>query len=488
MKTSLKEKIEKTFYEGSALNFSLVIVFVTVNGIVLLNAVLHEPTIGYDAPQHFGYFETLAQFRLPTRADTREFFCPPLPYIFPAALVGFTAMDVWWAGKLAQIFNFLLSAGLTWYVIRLCHLIRPGDALFKTVSLAALGMLPVYYKTFSFIRGEPFVAFFAVFAVYQLLSVLLSLEFNRSRVILAGVGLGLLVLSRQWGILLFPAILVFGARLAIRKRRDAWNKLLKPLIAVLTISFVVGSWFYLILLWRHGSITAFNMRPDPRPITSTQPRDFFLGTGSGKLFSQPIRDEFPNQLFPVFYSEIWGDYWGYFLVYGRNPETGVYVRGAPLARDGLMGPLETNRTTIGSYLGRVNLFALIPSAVLLGGLVNGLFHLTRFIRRRNSGSNPDETQSDDREAESPALSLLVLIVFSSLTGYFWFLLRYPEVEMGGTIKASYMLHIFPFLGVLSGELLMRLNRQSPRLFSALAILLAVIFIHNLKAVITHYIN
>ena len=53
---------------------------------------------------------------------------------------------------------------------------------------------------------------------------------------------------------------------------------------------------------------------------------FYLGSGNGNLFSDPIRGAFPNQLLPILYSETWGDYWGYFVVirpgHGRRSMVG----------------------------------------------------------------------------------------------------------------------------------------------------------------------
>ena len=144
----------------------LVIVFFLINAVVLLNAILHPPTIGYDAISHLQYVTTLADGRLVTPTDSAEFFSPPIPYLFPAALMHLVSFSIEQAAKAAQLLNVLVSIGLTLFLLKICELIDPGKLPLKLGALSFLGVLPVYYKTFAFVRGEPFVAFFAVLAVY----------------------------------------------------------------------------------------------------------------------------------------------------------------------------------------------------------------------------------------------------------------------------------------------------------------------------------
>jgi hypothetical protein len=41
----------------------------------------------------------------------------------------------------------------------------------------------------------------------------------------------------------------------------------------------------------------------------------------------------------------------------------------------------------------------------------------------------------------------------SVVGYLWFLIRYPSPNKGDTIKATYLLHIMPIVGICVGLLL-----------------------------------
>ena len=61
------------------LRWAVIVVYVIINAVVFYNARRHDPGIGYDSDAHLHYLMALSQGRLPTSADTGEFFSPPLP-------------------------------------------------------------------------------------------------------------------------------------------------------------------------------------------------------------------------------------------------------------------------------------------------------------------------------------------------------------------------------------------------------------------------
>src|SRR5262249_54013988 len=148
-------------------------------------------------------------------------------------------------------------------------------------------------------------------------------ESPRGNVPLLGITLGLLVLSRQMGFFLFPALIGWVGILALHEKQKR-GRFCKALVIALSISFTVGAWFYLVLLKNYGSVTAFNRSARHSLTFSSQPGEFYFGLGTDKLFSDPLRPSFPNQFIPIFYSEMWGDYWEYFVVYGKDTRTGRF--------------------------------------------------------------------------------------------------------------------------------------------------------------------
>ncbi len=451
----------------------IVVVFILINSIVLLNACLHDPSCGYDNPDHWYYIDILSNFRLPSPAESREFFCPPLPYIFPA-LVRSAGTTQWMALKCAQLFNVMLSLGLTYYLILIITLINPKKIFIRTVSLAFLGMLPVYYKTFVFVRGEPYVAFFSVFAVYYALMIFVKDVRTRKNICLLGIGIGLLMLSRQWGVLIVPAIIALVMCLSVYQRSRA-KALIKTMAIILIVSFMVGGWFYMGLKNKYGSFTAFNLSPQPNFSFANQPIDFYFGIDLDKVFINPTRDLFQNHFVPIFYTDTWGDYWEYFTVkefrdkgYGRMRHI-IFERilGIPVPNC-----LAVDKDSIGNYLGRVNLLALLPTIIMFTGLFMGAKYMFHFFSHGSVGE------------DKIGLFFFFLIFVSSMAGYFWFLIMHPSIGRGDTIKSIYIIQIFPFIAILSGYVLQNLQQKAPVLCKAVLLLLIINFIHNLSVMIS----
>lgn len=449
-----------------------------LNSVVLTNAVLNDPYVGPDSTEHLRYVTTLAEWQLPSPSDSGEYYSPPLPYLFPALLMWTFSMDLWWAAKCAQLLNVLLSIGLTAYLIKTCELIKSGDIYFKLASVGFLGLLTVYYKTFAWIRGEPYVALWAVIVVYYTLLVFVHRSRRLRFIIALGVAIGLLALSRQWGLLLVPALICFAGILAFKDKRELAPHL-RVLAVSLLISFGVASWSYLMLSINRGSPMAFSLERAPRFSFSNQPLSFYFGLSLDRVFSDPVRPGFTNELIPVFYSDIWGDYKAHFIVYGRDTRTGSRLRGQALEDALTQTPipewLETNRGAVAPYLGRVNLVSLLPSTFAVMGLLLGTIRLAKFVCYRAS---TDQTK---------AVALCLLVVGCSLAGYGWFLIMYPNIDQGDTIKATYVLHIFPFVSLTVGHLLQTIHQKSPGTYTIALSLFGAVFVHNLAAMITRYL-
>jgi hypothetical protein len=433
-----------------------------LNTLVFVNAYLHDPAVGYDAHQHAKYVLTLSEGRLPLRGDTGEFFSPPLPYLAPALLLRTLHLDLHEALKGAQVVNALLSLGITFVLLEICEEAAPGDPGLPIGAVLLLGLLTVYYKSMSFVRGEPYVAFLSLLCL--LLALRSFASKGRRGVLSLGIALGLLLLSRQWGIFVVIAIVVFVVARPVPGGKRGGPAL--KLVGSLVVCGAIALPFYWHLAGSEGSPLSFN-RPRAGSFSfSNEPDRFYRGLGEGKLFTDPVRPAFPNELVPIFYSEVWGDYWEFFLVYAKA--NGAFLSGrelaAPIPRPGV----ETNRATIAPYLGRVNAISLLPSLVLLGGLLNGLGPLLRLLRR---------APLDRREA---VLALLTLVVLVSMAGYFFFLVSYPETERGDTIKATYLLHVFPLSALLGSAFLSRF----PRARGTCLALVVLVFLHNLPALIT----
>jgi 4-amino-4-deoxy-L-arabinose transferase-like glycosyltransferase len=357
---------------GDRFDIGLVFLFILLNGIVFANAFLHDPTIGYDADGHLAYIQSFSRFHLVTPQDTKEFFSPPLPYVIPSLAIALTGVKLFWAAKLAQFMNGFLSIGLSIFLIKICQLISVRSSL-KREALIFLGILPGYYKTFAFVRGEPYVVFFAVAILYYLLLITINKQFTYKNALTLGVIMGLCALSRQWGILMFPAVfLILGFQwIRYPPLRSA---ILKTIGLCVLLLAVVSGWFYVSLYARYGSVTAFNWEYNARFSFKNQPLEFYVGLSPKLLFTNPVRPNFSDQFVPILYSELWGDYWGYFTIYGINTEKAKFVDGSSISKFFSEGRiphwLKTNYTTIGTYLGHVNLVSIFPSILAIAAVIN----------------------------------------------------------------------------------------------------------------------
>ena len=303
-------------------------------------------------------------------------------------------------------------------------------------------------------RGEPYVIFFPVIIFYLLTLLLKTSGHTKEFALLLSLLIAGLLLSRQWGFLVIGA-LILVAVLLIKTPSTSTIRRRTPFILMLAIilGISLSSVFYVTVSIREGMTLPFNRASEEWSL-SNQSTDFYFGTGDGQLFRAPSRPNFDNQFIPIFYSEIWGDYWHYFTVLGDNVSED-FVR----------------------YLGRVNLLSLIPTIILFFGVIGQGIKLV-------STSASSQTQDIDWDVYYIELTAL-LIIITSLVGYFWFLIRYPIYD-GDTIKATYMLHIFPLAGILTAGYITKVLRVSTWAIRAILIIIGMIFLHNLSATISRY--
>lgn len=472
--SQVQEFLTPPFSNDQKVDWRLVALFFLINALVFYNVFVHDPRIGYDSKDHLDYLEVLSMGRLPDQADTREFFVPPLPYALGAIARAGLDISTYKAARISQVANGLISTALLFFLLKICLLINPRLSM-RFGTLAAVGILPVYYRTFAFVRGEPYLAFFAVLVLYQALKLVWQNKWGLLPMIFLGISLGLCALSRQWGFFLFPSVGILFAWEFLR-RPQARRAIARGVFAMFLAAGLIAGLFYPSLYLRYGTITAFNRPLDSKFSFSNQPQSFYLGLAPRLLFTQPVRPNYANQVWPILYSDTWGDYWAYFSIYGWDTRTSTYMSGMKLlenlAEGKKHGWLDTNYDPFSGYLGRVNLIALFPS--LLVGCSIGSF-LLRLVPR--SRGDPWERK---------VLAFLLLAVVVSLAGYGWFWIQYPN-NRGDTIKATYVLQLYPFIALLLGNWLAQVERKSARLYLFLITGLGLVTLHNLPTMVTHYI-
>ena len=143
------------------------------------------------------------------------------------------------------------------------------------------------------------------------------------------------------------------------------------------------------------------------------------------------------------YSDLWGDYWGYFVFTSRFLDVG---------RDQMI---------IGEYLGRVNRISFITTAIILIGFIVNL------IKNKNL-----------------TVSYINVSIFISFIGYLWFVFRYPTSGQGDTIKSTYMVQLFNLM-IFSTSLFLE-KLKSKKIYFLIISILTIIFFQNFESYLSHF--
>tara|TARA_A100001011_G_scaffold135370_1_gene142763 strand:+ start:4431 stop:5798 length:1368 start_codon:yes stop_codon:yes gene_type:complete len=437
--------------------FKIILTIVSLILVVNIFGYFHE--LGYDGEHHKWYIEVLP-FDLPKDTDTKEFFSPPLPYFLPSIIdsvcdktneLEITDLNCTFIyGKITQAIQGIIFILIFFILRNIAELIHPNNKEYFIALILLFAMIPLSYKSFAMIRGEPYISFFMFLSINLIMSICYKTKkINAKNILLTGFFLGLMGLSRQWGLLFFPSLVVL-LFFVLKDNEKKFNiSFFRYSIFSFIVSLGVFGWFYALLFIEYGSITAFNREPSTFSFQN-QTLSFYFGLGLEDIFSKPIRGfSMTNMVLPVLYADTWGDYWGYFTVtMGR-------------------GGLNTNYEIV-PYLGRVNLFSLIPTVCFIAGIFLFIKN-QKFMKRER---------------------LFYILIFSAINfiwfGYLWFLIKYPIPQKGDTIKGTYILnliHLLPFFGA---YFLDRIKEFSKKFFNFLFALLLIIFIHNIPAMITRF--
>jgi len=441
------------------LNFSnTVFLLLSISTIFILiyNIFHYSPILGYDAEAHFSYVDYLSrhlprELKLPSHTETREFFNPPVGYLFPSFIQVFCrnlidssnllsdCQPIY--GKATQIFQSIL------YIVTVCinlytlKLTTKSKNIFNVGYLILISLLAVNYRTISMIRGEPYILFFLSLFLLVILKMQNSdYNFGLEQIFYTGVIIACIALSRQWGFLLFiPLIVLLFYRNSKRNYLIFWS-------SSSFIGALFSSWFYIGLYQKYGSFTAFNMESKGFSFNN-QNLSFYLPNLSQLefLFTKPIRPNLDNQFFSIIYSDLWGDYWGYFSFTSR------------FLNDG------RNQLMIGDYLARVNIVSLFSTTIIV---------YFCYLSYKKYKSNF-------------IVQYINLAWICSLIGYLIFAIMYPT-SSGDTIKSTYIIQAFHLMVFLASIYFYDLKRLNRKIYNGILLTLIVVYIHNFQSYLSHF--
>ncbi len=394
------------------------------------------------------------ELKLPLPINSYEYFSPPLPYLFPALIQVIcrnlaTSPDLVEYcqpiyGKATQIFQTVLYLLTLIFYMKALKILLKQKSTFNLSFLLIFSLITVNYRTFLMLRGEPYIAFLLSVLVYLFIkNNELSWKITKKQIFLFSFVVGFIGISRQWGLLLLPAFLLVLFFLQKELKKDYF----KFMFIVFLISMTIILPFYLNLYLTTGSVTSFNKDPQEFNLNN-QSLSFYLPINDEAIntFRKPIRSNMDNQLFPILYSDLWGDYWGYFSFISKNVEKG------------------RNQINIGDYLARVNILSIFTTFIFFLGYIN---------IKKNYKNNI-------------VFRYIKYSILFTFFGYMWFLIKYPEIPTGDTIKATYILQLFHLLAFSAAIYLEKLKDKSKKNYMIIISILIIIFTHNFSAMLSHF--
>ena len=117
----------------------------------------------------------------------------------------------------------------------------------------------------------------------------------------------------------------------------------------------------------------------------------------------------------------------------------------------------------------MNFLALIPTCLFIFGIIFTVINLKK-----------------QNEINQIFYILIFLTILFSWLGYMWFLIKYPNLDQGDTIKATYIILIINLLPFFSANLMEKIRLWNKKIYSSIYFILIIIFLHNLPTFYTRY--
>jgi hypothetical protein len=403
----------------------LLVVLGVVAAIAIADAATFPGDLGYDALAHRAYADLLIHHgHIPSPAQSQEFHTPPGFYAVAGAAEALAswlgAADPW---QVARGLNVVWVLGTAILTVLIARELFPRDRLLQLAALAFAGLVPVVLKLAAMLHPETLSLFASTLALYLAVRTLARGSYGWRSAVVLGVALGLAQLVRTANLWLVPIVLAGLAAAAlggaVARRRVAST----AIVVVAAAALVAGPW-YVRQAVEYSNPLVFN-RPAPDvPLWRRRPASFYTGLGLPQSIRNPTRPQFVNELWPTLYSEIWGDYFGYFA--WTTTASGT----TPVALD------RTGQRELEAQ----NVLGFVPTLLAIGGV---LALLSAALRKPN-----------------PALLVVGLLPLVGLLGFLLFTVTYPSGD-GDVLKAAYVLTTVPGWAIGFGYAWSRLTRFRP---------------------------
>jgi hypothetical protein len=379
--------------------------------------------LGFDAEGNWRYEEVLRQHhRLPTPADTHVWHTPPL-FFAVAALID--------SERGVQVFDAAASLVVVVLAGLIARELFPRSRAIQAGALGFAALAPVLTRTAIMYHPEPLATALATAGIFVVVRAITRGTLGVWTGACAGLLFGLATLTRTWALALVGASCL-ALLLHARWRRE--RATLLACAALVGVTAVISAPWFVHQARTYGNPLAFNRPAPDEPFFSRRPASFYTSLDVEEVFSRPYAPHFLNHLWPVIYSDWWGDYWRFFEVPRELVST----------PPDLPAKYEAPRVRQ-SYVG------IVPSLLAAFGFCA---LLVRGLRRR----------------ESALLAVLGAVLFLGLQ-FLLFQIAYPHAD-GDTIKAAYLLNAVAPTAVCAAWALACLRRAGRLATIAVFLLLA----------------
>jgi hypothetical protein len=407
-------------------------ILIVLAAALVWNAATYPPSGGYDATEHIAYANLLIQHgETPARQGRTEYYTPPGFYAVAGAAT--------WLGRkiglpvpyrLAQFVNAALVFATALLVLSLARSLLPDNPAAQIAALAFFCFIPVVTRLTAMFHPEPLDMFLTTLSLVLCVQMLRRRSFGVAPAAILGLTLGLGQLVRAFSLWTFVVVFATLAAAAIAAYADRRAIARTVAVMVAAAAVVAGPWYARQAL--HYSNPIFDRPTATAPLWRRRPLSFYLGLGLPTVFTNPARPSFINEAVPTTYSDLWGDWEGYFAWgYGRPPARAPAIR-----------------------LAMQNALGIVPTTLAIIGWITLLAHSLR-----------SRTLKRD-----PAPLAIALLPGAALLGYLYFTVSYPT-PTGNVLKASYMLTAAPAWALAFGYTVNLLRRRTVILMPLAAIAL-----------------
>jgi len=383
------------------------------------NVAHYPPGLGYDAFHHMAYADGLVPGgHLPH--GTGEYYTPPGYYAVAGSLdwvareLGVSFYGAYRAGMAVNVLFLLGTVLLVW---RIARELFPGRERLAVGAAAFVAFLPVAVRDEAMFHPEMMSLFLCALALWLGVRTLA----DRRYAVPLGIALGAAQLVRAFS--LWTVFVVLVALVVARR----WRELA---IVVVLAAAIPAPWYVHQSLTYQGSFLFPRPVPVATPSTHVQPiwdrRNvrFYVDPALPDVVTHPYTPHFRNLAIPTTYSELWGDYFGFWVWKG-----GLGAKPSAHAR---------HQLEVQSLLG------IAPTLLAVVGWISLLLASWRTPRRL-------------------AIALLPGV---GILGYLYFTVGYPTKD-GDVLKATYMLTTAAAWAIAFGYALDRLRGRAWWLVAAL---------------------